>query len=115
MDRLHRSPNNREATGFGGKGINLIGSLPNLAEKTFNGIGTPNIPMHHWWKRIKREEMLLIFTQTANGFGIPRSRYLALKALRLSRASSFFSCFQMPPSSGDNQIDFSRASITQVL
>ena len=31
MDILHRGPNNREATGFGCKGINLIGTLANIA------------------------------------------------------------------------------------
>jgi hypothetical protein len=71
MPILHRSPNNREATGLSGKGVNLIGSLPNVAEKAFNRIGTATIPMHHRRERIKREEMFLVFTQAAYGFGIP--------------------------------------------
>jgi hypothetical protein len=70
MNILHGSPNNGKATGLGGKSINLIGPLPNIAKKAFNRIGTANITMHHRWKSIKREEMLLIFTQAPDGFGI---------------------------------------------
>ncbi len=71
MNILHRGPHNREATGLCGKGINLIRPLPNVAEKAFNRIGTANIPMHHRRESIKREEVLLIFTQAPYGFGIP--------------------------------------------
>lgn len=53
MDILHRGLNNREATGFLCKGINLIGALPNVAEKTFDGIGTANVAVHHRRKRVK--------------------------------------------------------------
>lgn len=70
MDRLHRGPHNGEITGFSGKSIDLIGSLPHITEKAFNRIGTPNISMHCLRKGIKGEEMFLIFTQTPNGFGI---------------------------------------------
>ena len=62
MDILHAGPHNRKATGLGGKGINLISPLPNVAEKAFNRIGTANIPMYHWGESIKRQKMLLIFT-----------------------------------------------------
>ena len=68
MDILHGSPDNREATGLSGKGINLISPLPSVAEKAFNRIGTSNIPMHNQWESIKREEMLLVFTQAPDGF-----------------------------------------------
>lgn len=71
MDILHCGPHNREATGFSGKSINLISPLPNGAEKAFNRIRTANIPIHNRWESIKREEMLLIFTQAPYGFGIP--------------------------------------------
>jgi hypothetical protein len=57
MDILHRGPNNREATGFGCKGINLIGTLANIAEKTLNGIGTANIAMHDRREGIKRQSL----------------------------------------------------------
>src|SRR5258708_9281127 len=70
MDILHGGPNNRKATGLRGKSINLIGPLPNIAEKAFNRIGTANVTMHHRRESIKREEMLLIFAQAADGFGI---------------------------------------------
>lgn len=70
MDILHRGPNNREATGFGCKGINLIGTLANIAEKTLNGIGTANRAMHDRREGIKRQKMLFIFTEAADGFGI---------------------------------------------
>jgi hypothetical protein len=71
MNTLHRRPNNREATGLSRKGIDLVGPLPNIAEKAFNGIRAANIPMHHRRERIKREKMLLVFTQAAYGFGVP--------------------------------------------
>jgi hypothetical protein len=61
VNALHGCPNDGQATAFRGERINLISALPNIAKKTFNGIGTANVAMHHWWKRIKRQQMLFIF------------------------------------------------------
>ena len=67
---LHDCPDDGQTTGFCGEGINLIGSLANIAKEAFNGVGTPNITVHHWWKRIKRQEMFFIDASAADGFGI---------------------------------------------
>src|SRR5579884_4337062 len=67
---LHDRPDQADATGFRGKGIDLIGALSNVAKEALNGVGCLNIPMHHRWKGIKCEQMLLIFTETADRFGI---------------------------------------------
>jgi hypothetical protein len=69
-DVLHHRPDNGETTGFRRKGVNLIGALPDIAKETFNGIGAPNVAMHDRWKSKKRQKMLFIFTEAADGFGI---------------------------------------------
>lgn len=43
---LHYRPHNGETTGFGSKGINLVGALSDVAKEAFNGIRGPDIPMH---------------------------------------------------------------------
>ena len=70
VDILHDRPDDGQTTGFCGEGINLIGSLANIAKEAFNSIGTPNIAVHHCWKRIKRQEMFFIDASAADGFGI---------------------------------------------
>ena len=71
VEILHDCPHDGQATGLGGKGINLISPLPHIAEKAFNCIGTANVAMHDRRKRIKHEEMLFIFAQAADSLGIP--------------------------------------------
>jgi hypothetical protein len=39
-DILDRGPDNRQATGLGREHINLIGTLPHIAEQALNGIGS---------------------------------------------------------------------------
>ena len=51
-DILHRSPNNRDATGFCRESTNLVSALSHVTEKAFNGIGGANIAVHHLWKDI---------------------------------------------------------------
>ncbi len=70
MDILHHGPNDRQTAGLRCEGIDLVGSLPNIAKETFNGIGGANIAMHHLWKGVKGQEMLFIFHQAADGFWI---------------------------------------------
>src|SRR5205823_13851577 len=69
-DILHHSPDNGETTGFRGEGINLIGPLPDIAKEAFNRVGTANGAMHDLREGIKCQEMLFIFTEAADGFGI---------------------------------------------
>ena len=35
-DVLDRGPDNRQATGFGGEDVNLLGALPHIAKQAFN-------------------------------------------------------------------------------
>ena len=51
---------NGQTTHLGGKAINLIGALSNIAEEALDGIGGLNVAMHALWKRVKRQEMLFI-------------------------------------------------------
>ena len=69
-DILDRGPDNREATGFRGEDIDLIGALPHIAEETLNGISGLNVSMHRGRKRIKRQEVLFILSQAADRFWI---------------------------------------------
>src|SRR2546430_8398629 len=72
-DVLHHSPNNGETAHLCGEGINLIGALSNIAEKTFDGIGRLDMTIHGRWKSIKGQQMLFILSQAAYGFGITLS------------------------------------------
>jgi len=58
------------ASRFAREGINLIGPLSDIAEKALDGIGGLNVVMHGRGKGVKRQEMLFILDQTANGFRI---------------------------------------------
>jgi hypothetical protein len=69
-DILHHRPDDRQAAGFGRKGVNLIGALPHIAKQAFNGVGTSDVAVHDRRKRIKRQQMLFIFAQAAYGFWI---------------------------------------------
>ncbi len=70
VDILHHSPDNGQTGRLRRKGVNLIGALAHIAKETFNGIGRANGAMHDRWESIKRQQMLFIFTQAADGFGI---------------------------------------------
>jgi hypothetical protein len=67
---LHDRSDDGHATGFRGEGINLISSLANVAKEAFNGIGCTNISMHDFGKGIKRQQMLLIFAEAADGLWV---------------------------------------------
>jgi hypothetical protein len=96
---LHHGPYDGQTARFGCEGVNLIGALPHIAKEAFNGIGGANVAMHHLRKGVKREQMLFILHEAAHGFGIARSRYLALKAANCRSASSLVSDFQIPVNS----------------
>ena len=70
VDILHDRPNNRQTTGFCREGVNLVRALSHVPKKTFNRIGRANRAMHHLWEGIKGEQMLFIFTETTDRFGI---------------------------------------------
>ena len=68
-DILHHGPHDGQATRFCGESVNLIGPLPNVTQQAFNGIGTANGAMHDLREGIKRQHMLFILDQAADGFG----------------------------------------------
>jgi hypothetical protein len=69
-DILHHRPDDRQTAGFGRKGVNLIGALPNIAKQAFNGVGASNVAVHDLREGIKRQHMLSsssIKLRTASG------------------------------------------------
>jgi hypothetical protein len=70
VDILHHRPNDGQTTGFRGEGIDLVRSLPNIAKEAFDGVGCANIAVHDRWESVKRQQMLFIFAEAADGFGI---------------------------------------------
>ena len=67
---LHDGPDDSQATGFCRESVDLIGALPDIAKEAFNRVGAANVAMHDRWKGIKCQQMLFIFTEAADGFGI---------------------------------------------
>src|SRR5258708_21919851 len=67
---LDRGPDNRQTTGLGREHINLIGALAHIAEEAFNGVGRLNVAMHCLRKRIKRQRLLFLLSQTSHRFWI---------------------------------------------
>ena len=72
-DILDRGPDNRQATGLCGEHVNLVGALSHIAKETFDGISRLNVTMHHLRKRIKRQQMLFVLSQTSDGLWIALS------------------------------------------
>ena len=72
-DILNRGPDNRQATALGREHVNLVGVLSHIAKETFDGVGRLKVTMHHLRKRIKRQQMLLVLSQTSYRFGIALS------------------------------------------
>ncbi len=72
-DVLHHRPHDGQTTRFCGEGVNLIRALAHEAPQAFNGIGTPNVAMHHLWEGVKRQEMRFIFRQTPHRFRIAQA------------------------------------------
>jgi hypothetical protein len=66
---LDRRPDNRETTAFRREDVDLIGTLPHIAEETFNGIGRLNMPMHDGRELVKRESLSFFLGQTSHRFG----------------------------------------------
>jgi len=64
-DVLDRRPDNGETTGLGCEHVNLIGTLPHIAEQTFDGIGGLNVSVHGLRELIKRQQVLFILNQTS--------------------------------------------------
>jgi hypothetical protein len=100
-DILHDSPDNGQTTHFGGKGINLIGALSNIAEETFDSIGCLNVAVHRRWKRVKGEQMLFILSQAAYRFRIPLSIF-GFKRLQIGECILFL---LLPPNSAEFRLN----------
>jgi hypothetical protein len=43
---LDGGPDNRQATGFRGEDIDLIGALAHITKEAFNGVRGANVPVH---------------------------------------------------------------------
>ena len=69
-DVLNRCPDNGETTGLGCEDVDLIGTLPYIAEETLDRIGGLNVPMHRSGKRIKRQRLLFLLSQAPHRFWI---------------------------------------------
>jgi hypothetical protein len=59
MDVLDRGPDNGEATHLRREHVDLVSSLPHIAEQTLKSIGRLNMSMHALRKRIKRQQVLV--------------------------------------------------------
>src|SRR5450631_522896 len=92
---LHDGPYNREAGCFGCERVNLIRSLPYIAKKTFDGIGSANITMHHLWKIVIGQKMLLVFAEATYRFRIA-FLVLGLKRGQIEQCIFFFLLFEDP-------------------
>jgi hypothetical protein len=69
-DVLDGRPDNRQATGFRRKHINLVGALAHEAPQTFNSIGGLNVSMHGGREFIKRQQVLFVLSQASHRLGI---------------------------------------------
>ena len=67
-DILDGGPHNRQATGLCREDIDLIGTLPHIAEQTFNGIRALKMSVNRLRKPIKRQQVLFILSQAAHRF-----------------------------------------------
>jgi len=72
-DVLDGCPDNREATGLRREHINLIGALSHVAEEAFARIGRLDMSMHAGRELVKRQQVRLILSQTADRFWIALS------------------------------------------
>ena len=73
MDILDGSPHNSQATGFRREHVDLIGTLPHIAEEALDGIGRLNVAVHWLRKGIKGQQVLFILNQAAYRFWIALS------------------------------------------
>jgi hypothetical protein len=88
MDILHHGPDNGQATRFRGEDVNLIRAPSHIAQQAFNGIRAANVAMHHLREGIKSQQMLFIFTETADRFWIAQVIF-ACKGCSLSKRLLF--------------------------
>jgi len=86
-DILDRGPDNRQATGLGREHVNLVGTLSHIAKETFDSVRRLNVTMHDLRKRVKRQHMLLVLSQTAHRFGIALS-ILGFEGSQLGQTSA---------------------------
>ena len=67
---LHHRPDDGEATRLGRERVDLIGALAHITKQAFDGIGAANVTVHDRREGIKRQQMLFIFAEAADCFGI---------------------------------------------
>jgi hypothetical protein len=67
-DILDRCPNNRETTGLRREHVNLVGTLPYIAEETFDRVRRLNVSVHGLRELVKRQEVLFILNQALYRF-----------------------------------------------
>ena len=65
-DILDGGPNDGQATGLRREHVDLISPLAHIAEKTFNGVGRLNVPVHGSREGIKRERLLFLLSQASD-------------------------------------------------
>ena len=83
-DILHTRPDDAQATRLCGKHVDLIGSLPDITEETFNGIGGLNVSVHALRKGIKRQEVLFVLGQASHRFWVAQ-RVLGFESSQLDQ------------------------------
>ena len=70
---LHRGPDNRQATGFRRKDVDLIGALAHITKEAFNGVRGANVPVQSLRKGIKGQEVLFILNEASHRLWIALS------------------------------------------
>lgn len=65
-DILDGRPDNGQTPGLRREGVNLIGTLPHIAEETFESIGGLNVSVYALRERIKREGLLFFLGQASH-------------------------------------------------
>src|SRR6266487_5028321 len=103
---LHDCPHDGETTRFRRERINLIGSLPHITEKAFDGVSRANGAMQNLRKGVKREQMVFVLHQAADRFGIALL-VLAFEGRQLSERRLFG--WRLPDS---RQLGSDRAALT---
>jgi hypothetical protein len=67
---LDGGPDDGQATHLGGEHINLIGALANEAPQTLDGIGRPDVAVHHLRKVVKGLGFVFLFGQAPHSLWV---------------------------------------------
>jgi hypothetical protein len=96
---LHHGPDDGQARRLGREGINLIGALPHIAKQARSGIGAAKRAMHDRREGREGKSNVLRLRRDYEQLLDSASDTWRFSAARFKRASSFFSCCQIPLSS----------------